>query len=149
MKLSLIMALSGVSAEHYNILAMDGGGIRGLIPSVVLQNMEKYAYEYATSKGYDFPKYPGRENVVAMKDLFEMTAGTSTGSILAAGLVYPDKDHMDIKMPAFFADDLLKIYSERGGEIFVKKQLGWWDSFFWFILITSIFGCIFYYIGML
>ena len=149
MKLSFLLALTGVSADHYNILAMDGGGIRGLIPAVVLQNMEKYSYNYATSKGYTFPKYPGRENVIAMKDLFEMTAGTSTGSILAAGLVYPDKNHTDIKMPGFFADDLLKIYSERGTEIFVKKQLGWFDSFFWFVLITGIFGAIFYYIGLM
>jgi len=26
---------------------------------------------------------------IAMKDLFNMTAGTSTGSIIAAGLAYP------------------------------------------------------------
>jgi len=28
---------------------------------------------------------------MAMKDLFNMTAGTSTGSILAAGLTYPNQ----------------------------------------------------------
>jgi patatin-like phospholipase/acyl hydrolase len=56
-----------------------------------------------------------------MKDLFNMTAGTSTGSIIAAGLAYPDKNHTDIKMPGFFAPDLLEIYSDRGDEIFVKK----------------------------
>ena len=32
--------------EYYNILAIDGGGIRGLIPAVVLSQMEEYAYEY-------------------------------------------------------------------------------------------------------
>lgn len=55
-----------------------------------------------------------------------MTAGTSTGSILAAGLAYPDvnntllenqnvntkykPDEVFIK-PGFYAEDLIKIYS--------------------------------------
>ena len=68
-----------------------------MIPATVLLNMEKYAYSYAESKGYSIPKYPGHEGHMAMKDLFNMTAGTSTGSIIAAGLAYPDKDHMDLK----------------------------------------------------
>jgi patatin-like phospholipase/acyl hydrolase len=70
-------------------LTIDGGGIRGIIPAVVLQNMEAYAWDYASEKGYKFPKYNGRDGAMAMKDLFNMTAGTSTGSIIAAGLVYP------------------------------------------------------------
>jgi patatin-like phospholipase/acyl hydrolase len=49
-----------------------------------------------------------------MKDLFNMTAGTSTGSILAAGLVYPNEKRIAEKEPKFFATDLLKIYSEQG-----------------------------------
>ena len=77
--------------KYYNILTLDGGGIRGIIPAVVLQKMEAYAWDYASEKGYQFPKYPGRDGALAMKDLFNMTAGTSTGSILAAGLVYPVK----------------------------------------------------------
>ena len=81
--------------DYYNILAMDGGGIRGIIPAVILGKLEKYAFSYATEKKYTgFPKYKGREGLIAMKDLFNMTAGTSTGSILAAGLVYPNKDRV-------------------------------------------------------
>ena len=82
---------------------MDGGGIRGLIPAVILMNMETYSFEYATSKAYTFPTYTGRDGLIAMKDLFNMTAGTSTGSILAAGLVYPNPDRVAEKEPKFFA----------------------------------------------
>jgi patatin-like phospholipase/acyl hydrolase len=111
------------TTDYYNILAIDGGGIRGLISAKVLENIETMAYEYAKSKNYTFPEYPGEKakGRFAMKDLFNMTAGTSTGSIIAAGLAYPDKNHTDIKMPGFFAPDLLEIYSDRGDEIFVKK----------------------------
>jgi len=35
-----------------NILAVDGGGIRGLIPGVVIREMEKMAYDYALEKQY-------------------------------------------------------------------------------------------------
>mmetsp|Transcript_12911 Transcript_12911/g.20011 ORF Transcript_12911/g.20011 Transcript_12911/m.20011 type:complete len:81 (-) Transcript_12911:1190-1432(-) len=80
--------------------------------------MEEYAWKYAKEKGYTFPQYEGWDGHFAMKDLFNMTAGTSTGSILAAGLAYPNSNESIRNTPEFFANDLLKIYSERGGEIF-------------------------------
>lgn len=129
--------------QYYNILAIDGGGIRGIIPGVIIKEMEKYAYEYATSKNYKVPKYPGIENKFALKDLFDMVAGTSTGSILAAGLTYPDSEHIDIKKPKFFADDILKIYSERGDEIFVQVKI---DLIFAIIYIV-VFGILFSFVG--
>ena len=109
--------------------------------------MEKFAFDYATEKGYTFPKYEGRDGILAMKDMFDMTAGTSTGSILAAGLVYPNKDRMEEKEPKFFADDLLKIYSERGGEIFVKSSLSGFISFVYLVLYVAIFGVIGFFVG--
>lgn len=42
-------------AKFYNIIASDGGGIRGLIPVQVIKGMETYAYEYATKNGYKVP----------------------------------------------------------------------------------------------
>jgi patatin-like phospholipase/acyl hydrolase len=47
------------------VLSIDGGGIRGLIPAVVLAEIERRT---------------GRR----IADLFDLIAGTSTGGILAA-----------------------------------------------------------------
>jgi len=72
-----------------------------------------------------------------MKDLFNMTGGTSTGSIIAAGLAYPNKtlysepDSKQVqingqifKKPGFYADDLLDIYYNDAVHLFAKNDLG-------------------------
>lgn len=45
-----IMVASG--EKTYNILSVDGGGIRGVLPAGILLRIEKYAYKYAKEKGY-------------------------------------------------------------------------------------------------
>ena len=87
-------------------MSIDGGGIRGLIPAQALKYIEKYAFDYATQKGYKVPQYKDdngaiRQGVYALKDLFDMMAGTSTGSIIAAGLSYPSD--YDPNTPKFFS----------------------------------------------
>ena len=52
------------------ILTIDGGGIRGLIPALVLAEIERRT---------------GRP----ISSLFDLVAGTSTGAILACGLTRP------------------------------------------------------------
>ena len=49
------------------VLSLDGGGIRGLIPALVLAEIKKTTNKKIT-------------------DLFDIIAGTSTGGILALGL---------------------------------------------------------------
>lgn len=51
-------------AEPFYILALDGGGARGIYPAQVLTNLE-------------------RQLGVSVKDCFDLIAGTSTGSIIA------------------------------------------------------------------
>jgi uncharacterized protein len=75
------------------VLAIDGGGIRGLIPALVLAELERRA---------------GRRTF----ELFDLIAGTSTGGILACALCAPDP------LPA---TELVKLYEEEGPEIFSRS----------------------------
>lgn len=82
----------------FKVLSIDGGGIRGVIPAVILQHLEQ-----KTGK--------------SVSDLFDLVAGTSTGGILAAGLTVPKGN----KTPRYSAEDMLELYTDRGDEIFNRS----------------------------
>ena len=156
--------LAANSDEYYNLLTIDGGGIRGLIPAKVILKMEEYAWDYATNEAqnYEFPKFEGHDGHFAMSSLFDMVAGTSTGSILAAGLAYPDVNNTKLVnqninksyqpektfiKPAFFASKLIEIYSKQGDQIFVSRYLGWVLPVS-IVLTLLVFGSIGYKLGV-
>jgi uncharacterized protein len=76
-------------------LAIDGGGIRGLIPALVLAEIERRT---------------GRP-IASMVDLI---AGTSTGGIIACALALPDP------MPA---EEIATLYEREGPVIFDRSAL--------------------------
>jgi predicted acylesterase/phospholipase RssA len=82
------------------ILAIDGGGIRGIIPAYILTAIEAKL---------GMPCYR----------LFDMIGGTSTGGIIAAGLTTPQPGN---NTPPFSAQQLLNIYANDGGKIFVPQN---------------------------
>lgn len=82
------------------ILSIDGGGIRGIIPALVLTDLAR------------------RLGALPLHEAFDMIAGTSTGGIIAAGLTCPHPD--DAKKAACTPDDLVSLYADEGGEIFKK-----------------------------
>ncbi|MEH2155318.1 patatin-like phospholipase family protein [Nostoc sp.] len=88
----------------YKILAIDGGGIRGIIPTMILAEIEKRTQKPIFS-------------------LFDLISGTSSGGILALGLTKPrlDLEVTDSSPVAqYSAEDLLQIYLEYGAEIFYE-----------------------------
>jgi uncharacterized protein len=88
----------------YKILAIDGGGIRGIIPALVLAEIEKRTQKPIFS-------------------LFDLISGTSSGGILALGLTKPRLSLETIdSLPAaqYSAEDLVQIYLEYGAEIFYE-----------------------------
>jgi uncharacterized protein len=76
--------------RNFRILAIDGGGIRGIFPAAVLAGLEE--------------RYLGGRSVA---EYFDLIAGTSTGGIIALGLA-----------AGFTAADLRQLYVARGGDIF-------------------------------
>lgn len=83
--------------KKVRILSIDGGGIRGIIPAMILAKLEEL-----TSK----PIYR----------MFDLIAGTSTGSIMALALAMPSADNKD--MPAHTAGQLVNFYADKGNRIF-------------------------------
>jgi uncharacterized protein len=75
------------------VLSIDGGGIRGIIPALVLAELE-------------------RRSGKRIFELFDLIAGTSTGGILACALCAPDP------LPAA---QLVALYEEEGPEIFDRS----------------------------
>jgi patatin-like phospholipase/acyl hydrolase len=93
-------------------LCIDGGGIRGLIPALVLAEIERRT---------------GRRTA----ELVDFVAGTSTGGILACALTRRGPDGR----PLFTAEELAAIYVEEGPRIFRRSLLkrifsvgGWIDE---------------------
>jgi uncharacterized protein len=82
------------------MLAIDGGGIRGLLALEILQRIEDLLR--ARSGKADF----------RLADYFDYIAGTSTGGIIAAGLSVG----MSVK-------EILEFYQEAGAQMFVKARL--------------------------
>lgn len=77
------------------VLSIDGGGIRGIIPALVLAELEARS---------------GRR----VAELFDLVAGTSTGGILACALTRPG---------AAPAAELVDLYRTEGPRIF-RRSLG-------------------------
>ena len=82
------------------VLCIDGGGIRGLIPALVLAEIERRT---------------GRR----IAEMVDLVAGTSTGGILACGLTRPGPGGA----PLYSADELAGIYVEEGPRIFRRSLL--------------------------
>jgi predicted acylesterase/phospholipase RssA len=75
------------------ILSIDGGGVRGIIPAVLLASLERST---------------GR----LTRETFDLVAGTSTGAVLAAGIA-----------AGIPADRLVTLYAVRSPEVFRSVPL--------------------------
>jgi len=78
-----------------NVLSVDGGGIRGVIPAMVLADLEERTGKHTA-------------------ELFDLIAGTSTGGIIALALTVPGENGK----PRWTANDLVDLYLTEGPRIF-------------------------------
>jgi len=129
-------------------LTIDGGGIRGIIPAATLEQIEEYAFQYASEQRYNFTPY---HNVsgdgvaisrLPMSLLFDMLAGTSTGSLLAAGLSIKNRSASSngLDQPLYWANDAYHIYTDNADQIFESKGLGGWIYVIILICVTVVMG---------
>jgi patatin-like phospholipase/acyl hydrolase len=84
------------------VLSLDGGGIRGIVPALVLEEIE-------------------RRTSQSVAETFDLIAGTSTGGILALGLTKPAEPGGT--RPFYRAGDLVEMYATRGARIFRHRVL--------------------------
>ncbi|XP_066396253.1 patatin-like protein 2 [Miscanthus floridulus] len=87
------------------ILSIDGGGIRGIIPAVVLTFLES-----------ELQKLDGEEARLA--DYFDVIAGTSTGGLVTSMLVAPNNTNR----PLFEAKDIQAFYMKHAPKIFPQQR---------------------------
>ncbi|RMZ97172.1 patatin [Brachionus plicatilis] len=73
------------NSNKFRIISIDGGGVRGIIPAMILREIQRRL------------SYP----LVSVVDMF---AGTSTGAILAAGLNVPIRDGS--RIPKYSPNDI-------------------------------------------
>lgn len=82
-----------MTADKFKILSIDGGGLRGAYSAHILKRIEE-------------------EFHINWKSDFNLIAGTSTGSIIAAGLAF-----------GLSAKELFEFYEKYGKDIFKKRLL--------------------------
>ncbi|KAI3785048.1 hypothetical protein L1987_44157 [Smallanthus sonchifolius] len=102
------------------ILNIDGGGIRGIIPGVILQYLESQLQEL-----------DGEE--ARLTDYFDVVSGTSTGGLITVMLTAPNENNR----PLYAAKDIVQFYLDNCPKIF--PQVG--GPFAGFIkLLKTLFG---------
>ena len=89
------------------ILTIDGGGIRGIIPGMVLVMLE------------DKLQKASKNPEARISDYFDFIAGTSTGGILTCLLLAPERESEQTKRKArFSAKQAVELYLQNGKKIF-------------------------------
>ena len=104
---------SNSGQKKYIILSIDGGGIRGIIPARILQEIEERT-------GH------------RIHQMVDTISGNSTGGIIALGLVTPNTTKTGVQ---YKAEDLLKLYTDNAAQIFphsllhkIKTGFGLWGT---------------------
>jgi predicted acylesterase/phospholipase RssA len=96
--------------KKIRILSIDGGGIRGIIPAVILNHVEKRLQFHSGNPD------------TTLADYFDLVAGTSAGGILACYYLLPPKPGQE-SHSRYFASEAIDMYAKHGKEIFNRKLL--------------------------
>ncbi|HPI82269.1 MAG TPA: patatin-like phospholipase family protein [Candidatus Paceibacterota bacterium] len=89
------------------ILAIDGGGIRGIVPAAILDYLERKIQEIQG------------DSRIRISSLFDFVSGTSTGSIVGSLMLVPG-DRKNI--PLYSMKEIMDLYIQMGPEVFKKNK---------------------------
>ncbi|KAL8520764.1 hypothetical protein ACS0TY_011351 [Phlomoides rotata] len=92
--------------RYITVLSIDGGGIKGILPAVVLDFLESQLQEL---DGED----------ARLADYFDVIAGTSTGGLVTAMITAPDENNR----PLYAARDIKPFYLQNCPNIFPQTKL--------------------------
>lgn len=103
--LSFFRNRNNTGKDRY-ILCIDGGGMRGIVPVMVLQRLEILMREAHADK--------------PIQSYFDLIAGTSTGGLIASSLVFPERMSKDSQVDLGFLENVYmtcgrKIFPSTGG----------------------------------
>ena len=87
--------------QHYTILAIDGGGVRGVVPALWLNKLEERTRR-------------------PIAHLFNMLAGTSTGGIITTALSVPSEQTPST--PRYAASEIVELYRQKSPKIFPPEK---------------------------
>lgn len=87
-------------AKKFRILSIDGGGLRGIVPVLILREIE-------------------RRSGKKIYELFDLISGTSTGGLIACGITVSDNG----QTPKYSLQQIEDIYTTRGKDIFPKRNV--------------------------
>jgi predicted acylesterase/phospholipase RssA len=90
------------------MLALDGGGIRGVLTLAILQRLEQL-----------LGKHYGTTEDFRLCHFFDYIGGTSTGAIIAAALAR-----------GLSATEVMSFYKDFGAQIFTRRRWGIWNSLY-------------------
>jgi patatin-like phospholipase/acyl hydrolase len=93
------------------ILSIDGGGIRGIVPAIILDYIEKKIQEI------------NNDPRIKIGSLIDLVAGTSTGSIVGCMMILPAEKSKNF--PKYHMEEISKMYIDMGPGVFKKN---FWHS---------------------
>ncbi|KAL6840343.1 hypothetical protein ACP4OV_030153 [Aristida adscensionis] len=106
------------------VLSIDGGGVKGIIPAVMLASLESKLQELDGSSAH-------------IANYFDVIAGTSTGGLITAMLATPSLNNAN--QPCYEAKDIVPFYLKHCPHIFPCRS----GLFCWFFKILDIFKMFF------
>lgn len=112
---SLCIILPGNAAKHDRlpaqpvicVLSIDGGGVKGIIPTLLLKEIER------------------RADVDHITELFDVMAGTSTGGLIALMLNIPV---IETGKPKYTLGDIQHFYEHLAEKVFTRTYYRYWAT---------------------